>query len=189
MLNEHVWWYLSRASGLVAGVALAGSCVLGVLLATRVLKPLDRPAWLLAVHRHFAMLFVALTAVHLGGLVADGYVHFGWREVVVPMASAWKPGAVAVGIVALYMAAVVQVSSLLMRYIPRAVWRGIHTMSYITFALVVWHAFWAGSDTGKVFFYVGASIVLSISGAAVGVRLLHMRGPQERVPNRGAGAR
>ena len=44
-MNEKVWWYLSRSSGIIALVLLVLSVVWGVLLATRALKPHDRPAW------------------------------------------------------------------------------------------------------------------------------------------------
>ena len=48
-MNEHAFWYLSRASGMVAWVILAITCLWGILLITRMLKPADRPAWLLQV--------------------------------------------------------------------------------------------------------------------------------------------
>ena len=46
-MNEKVWWYLARSSGIVAMTLLVASVVWGVLLATRALRPHDRPAWLL----------------------------------------------------------------------------------------------------------------------------------------------
>lgn len=63
--------HVARASGIVAWVLLLASLVWGVLLATRVLKPLDRPAWLLAMHRWLSGLAVVCTGLHLGGHVAD----------------------------------------------------------------------------------------------------------------------
>ena len=50
-MNPQIWWYLARSGGIVAWVLLVASVVWGVLLATRVLKPHDRPAWLLGMHR------------------------------------------------------------------------------------------------------------------------------------------
>ena len=50
-MNEKIWWYLSRSSGIIALVLLVLSVVWGVLLATRALKPYDRPAWLLDLHK------------------------------------------------------------------------------------------------------------------------------------------
>lgn len=174
-LNEHVWWYLSRASALVAWAALTASCTLGVLLATRVLKPHDRPAWLMALHRHLAAIFVSLTAVHLAGLVADGYVRFGMAELFIPMRSVWKPGAVTVGVVALYAAVAVQGTSLLMRKLPRRLWRAVHLLSYVSFVLVSVHAVWVGSDVRTPLFLVGASAVATTMVLSAVVRMLHLR--------------
>ena len=100
-MNQQIWWYLARASGMVAVVLLVASLVLGVLLSTRALKPVDSPAWLREMHRWVSMLAVVATGTHLAGLVADSYAHFGWREILVPGASSWKPTAVTVGVIAL----------------------------------------------------------------------------------------
>ena len=43
----------------------------------------------------------------------------GPAELFVPLASAWKPGAVAWGVVALYLLLAIEITSLLQRRIPR----------------------------------------------------------------------
>lgn len=167
-MNEQVWWYLARSSGLVAWVLLVGSVVLGVLLSTRALKPLDRPAWLLALHRWMSGLAVAATGLHLAGLVADNYVHFGLVDLLVPFASTWKPEAVAVGVVALYLLALVQITSLLMARLPKRVWRGIHLSSYAMVWLVTVHAGLAGTDVGNRV-YQGVALLLTIAAVTAAV--------------------
>ena len=84
-VDEHFWWYLSRASGMVAWLALSATCLWGILLITRMLKPADRPAWLLDLHRYLGLLAVVFTVVHLLGLVADNFVHFGFKELFIPI--------------------------------------------------------------------------------------------------------
>ena len=93
-MNPQTWWYMSRASGMVAWMVLGTTCLWGVLLTTRMLKPADRPAWLLDLHRWLAALAIVTTGMHLASLVADNYTYFGWRELFVPQASTWKTGAV-----------------------------------------------------------------------------------------------
>jgi DMSO/TMAO reductase YedYZ heme-binding membrane subunit len=167
-MNEQAWWYLSRASGLVAWALLIGSLVLGVLLATRALKPLDRPAWLLAMHRWFSGLAVTATVVHLLALVFDGYVQFGAKEIFVPMASTWQPGAVAVGVVAMYVMALVQVTSLMMKRLPKRLWRGVHMTSYLLVWTATVHAGMAGTDaTNRV--YQAVALVLTIAAVSATV--------------------
>ena len=57
-VNEQIWWYLARSAGMAAAVLMVGALVLGVLAATRALKEIDRPAWLVALHRWFSVLTV-----------------------------------------------------------------------------------------------------------------------------------
>ena len=84
-----LWWYVARASGIVAWVMLAIAVIWGILVATRILGRKPRPAWVLDLHRWLGGLSVTFTGVHLVGLVADDYVEFGMRELFVPFASEW----------------------------------------------------------------------------------------------------
>ena len=183
-MNPQIWWYLARSGGIVAWVLLVASVVWGVLLATRVLKPHDRPAWLLGMHRWLSSLAVTCTGLHLVALVADSYVHFGWSELFVPGASAWRTTAVAVGVVAFWLMALVHVSSLLMRRLPRRAWRGIHYASYAVVWLVSIHAGLAGTDaTNRLYQFVALLLSIAAVTAAM-VRVLTPR--RSRRPGAGA---
>lgn len=171
-MSEQIWWYLARASGMVAVVLLVASLVLGVLLSTRALKPVDSPAWLREMHRWVSMLAVVATGTHLAGLVADSYAHFGWREILVPGASSWKPTAVTVGVIALYLLALVWVSSLFMKRLPRRLWRGIHSLSYALVWTAVVHAGLAGTDVSNRVYQVVALVLTVIATTAAVVRVL-----------------
>jgi predicted ferric reductase len=171
-MNPQLWWYLSRASGIVAYVLLVAGVIWGVLLSTRALKPLDRPAWLLAVHRFLAALAVVCTGLHLGALVADGYVHFAWKEILVPGASAWRTSAVAVGVVALYLFAAVELTSLMMRKLPKRLWRAIHMSSYALVWTISVHAAMAGSDVSNVAYQAMALLLTVAATTAAVLRVL-----------------
>lgn len=170
-MNEQIWWYLARSSGLVAWVLLVGSLVLGALLATRALKPLDRPAWLLAMHRWTSGLAVVSTVVHLAALVADSYVEFTLVDLAVPFASTWKTEAVAVGVVATYLLVAVMVTSWMMSRLPKGVWRGVHLTSYAMVWLVTVHAGMAGTDASK---RVYQAVALMLTIAAVTAAILRI---------------
>ena len=185
-MNPQTWWYLSRASGIVAMVLLAASLVLGVLLATRVLKPLDRPAWLLALHRWVSALAVVGTVVHLMALVADNYVHFGWKELLVPGASTWQPGAVTVGIVAFYLLVLVQVTSLMMKRLPKRLWRGVHLCSYAMLWAAVVHGAMAGTDASNQVYQFVALLLSIVATSAALVRVLVGRNATRRTRSTGA---
>ncbi|WP_162941735.1 ferric reductase-like transmembrane domain-containing protein [Desertimonas flava] len=171
-MNEQVWWYLARAAGVMTLVLLVAALVLGVLLATRAMKPHDRPAWLLAMHRWLSSLVVVGTAIHVLALVADDFVHFGPIEVLVPMASTWRPVAVTFGVVAMWILVVVHVSSLLMKRLPKRLWRRLHSLSAVLVWCAVVHGALAGTDAGSPVYQAVAWLLVSTAVAAGLIRAL-----------------
>lgn len=178
-MSEQIWWYMSRSTGIIAAILLLGSLVLGMLMSTRLLRSVDRPAWLLAMHRWTSALAVLATTGHVAALVADSYVDFGPREIFVPFASEWKSTAVALGVVSMYLLAIVQVTSLLMKKMPRRVWRAIHMASYGSAWFALIHAGMAGTDTSNRAYRI-VSLVVIITATSVAV--VRVSGSAKRTP-------
>lgn len=145
-MNEKLWWYIARSTGIVSWLLVTAAVIWGLLLTTRLLGGRPAPKWLLDLHRFLGGLAVIFTALHLTGLVADTYTDFGLSDILVPFASAWKPIPVALGVVALYLLVAVEVTSLAMKRIPRRWWRGVHLTSFGLFWLATIHGITAGSD-------------------------------------------
>jgi predicted ferric reductase len=156
---EHLAWYVSRSTGIVGWGLLVASMLWGLLHATRLLGRRARPWWMLGVHRFLGALAVAFVIVHVLALIADGYTSFGIVDVLVPLASEWKPIPVALGVVGFYVLLAVELTSLAQRHLPRAVWRQVHLASYGVFAFATLHALAAGTDVRD----------LLVGGLALGV--------------------
>jgi DMSO/TMAO reductase YedYZ heme-binding membrane subunit len=156
------WWIVTRASGLIAWALLTLSLIWGMLLATRVLKPRDKPAWLLDLHRWLGALTAGFVALHIAALLADTYVTFSWSDMLIPFASSYKTVGVGLGVIAVYLLVAVQVSSMLMRRIPTRWWRRIHLSSYLLVLITSWHAVLSGTDIGRGVYAV-AAIALTVS--------------------------
>lgn len=171
-MNPQTWWYLTRASGIVAWLMLTASVLWGVALSTRAFPRSRRPAWLRDLHRWLGALTIALVVLHVAALVGDSYVHFGVADVVVPMASSWRPAAVALGIVSAWLLATVQVTSLVMGRLPRGVWHAIHLASYVTFWLTALHGALAGSDRSNLLYQVTGGVAIVAVAAASTYRAL-----------------
>jgi DMSO/TMAO reductase YedYZ heme-binding membrane subunit len=169
-VHPQLWWWVSRSTGMVAGVLLVASLVWGVLVSTRALKPIDRPAWLLDMHRWFSALACVLIVVHLIALVADNFVHFSWAELFVPGASPWKTMPVALGVVAFWLIVVVQGTSLLQRRMPRDLWKFIHYFAYLAVWLTSLHGALAGTDAGNVVYRWVAMVLTFVAVAAAATR-------------------
>lgn len=183
-MNAHVWWYVARASGIVAWLMLTVSVIWGVVLSTKAFPRRRRAAWLLDLHRWLGGLTVSFVAIHLAALVADSYTHFGVADLTVPLASDWKPVAVAVGVVAAWLLVAVELTSLAMRRLPRRVWRGVHLTSYAVFWLTSIHAALAGSDRARMLYQVTAGTSVIVVAWATLYRLAKPRVAPQPEPDR-----
>ena len=161
-MNPQIWWYIARASGIIAWLFITASVLGGIVLSTKLFPAHRRPAWLLDLHRGLGALSVLFLLTHVGALVADNYVHFDIVDILVPFASEWKTWQVALGVLAFWGVALVEFSSLAMKRVPKKLWRGIHFTSYLTFLLTSFHGTFAGTDaTNKM--YVATTIVTTVA--------------------------
>lgn len=151
-MNEQVWWFVARSGGIVAWALVTLSVCWGLMLSTKAAAKATQPKQLLDLHRFLGGLSVIFTAVHIVGLVADSYVHFGWLEILVPWASDWKPTATAWGVIAFYLLLTIELTSLAMKRLPKPVWRQIHRMSFGLYVFATVHGIQAGSDTANVWY-------------------------------------
>jgi DMSO/TMAO reductase YedYZ heme-binding membrane subunit len=158
---------------------VTASILWGLTLSSRLIRRRGVPAWLLDLHRYLGTLSIVFTVVHLLGLVADNYVHFGWSELFVPMSSPWQPGNVAWGIAAFYVLVAIQITSWLMRRMPRRLWHSIHLTSVVLFITATIHGFRAGADRGNRLVEWGAFACITLVIAVAIFRLLTLK-PRRR---------
>ncbi|MCP3991095.1 MAG: hypothetical protein GY724_18615 [Actinomycetia bacterium] len=150
--NEQVWWFVARSSGIAAWVLVTLSVCWGLMLSTKAAAKATQPSQILDLHRFFGGLSVAFTAIHILGLVMDSYVYFSWFEVLVPFKSQWQPREVAWGVFAFYLLLALEITSLMMKKLPKPLWRHIHRTSLALYVLATYHGITAGSDTGNVWY-------------------------------------
>ena len=185
-MSEQLWWYTARSGGILAWVLLSAATLWGLALSTRIPGPRPRPNWMLDLHRFLAALAVVFTAVHVVALVADSYVHIGFTEILVPLTGDYRPGAVAWGVVGLYLLAAVEITSLLRRRISRRAWRWTHSLSFLLFGFATVHGLAAGTDAGNSALRIAMLVVtLGVIGLTVASveHHLHKRG-RHRTPIR-----
>ena len=171
-LPDQIWWYVARSGGIVALLLAGRAVVWGLALSTRITRGTPPPSWLLALHRRLGGLAVAFTGVHVGGLLLDDYVDFGPTDVLVPLASEWRPGPVAWGIVSAYLLVAVQISSLLMKRIPRRWWKAIHGSSWVLLWSGLIHGATAGTDAGHPLYIASMATLTVLVILLTGYRIL-----------------
>ena len=129
-MRSQAWWYTARAGGIVAWALASLAVVGGLQLSTRLVRK-PAPGWVLDVHRFLGGLSVAFVGVHLLGLGLDHFIGFGPADFLVPFVSSYKPAAVALGVVAMYLLLAIEITSLAMRRMPRRTWHAVHLTSFV----------------------------------------------------------
>ena len=149
-MTGQFWWFATRATGITAWLLLTASVLWGILIPGRMVN--RKPAWTLSMHRWLAGLTVFFVGAHIWALVADSYVHFDTADVLIPLASDWKPVATALGAVSMWIIAAVQVTSWTMKRLPRRFWKWVHLSSYAAFGLGTLHGTLAGTDASNTLY-------------------------------------
>lgn len=179
-VDEHLFWYLSRASGVVGWVLITVAVIWGVVLSTGILRDRDRPGWVLDLHRMLGGLALAVLVVHVGALMFDPVVPFSVSDALVPFASAWKPWAVAFGIIGFYLLILIELSSFARRKMSLRTWRAIHMSAWAVALLGAVHAGLGGTDVSNRVYRIAALSLIGLTCLAAVLRLLVSRAPASR---------
>jgi predicted ferric reductase len=186
-MNPQLWWYVARAGGLVAYGLLAASTIWGLAVSTRLLGRWPAPGWTLDLHRYLGGLALAFTGIHLVALLLDTYIQFDLVDLLVPFAAGWRPGAVAWGVVAVYLLVAVQATSLARRRLPYRLWRRVHLAAFPLLLVATAHLLAAGSDRAD------PAVLTMVSAAAAAAMFLLLfrllRQPQVSRPTASHGHR
>lgn len=143
---DYGWWLASRAAGVVAMVLISLSVLIGLTMATGVLRRPALKRTLLKAHEHLALAGLVAIAVHGVTLMGDAWMNPGAVGVLVPFALDYRPVFTGLGILAGYLALVLGLSFYVRRRIGGRLWRRMHRATVAVWALGVVHALGAGSD-------------------------------------------
>ena len=149
-------WYVGRAAGTVSLVAFTLAVVLGALgstVSSRAGLGQPRRRFLQQyTHRAAAVVGLGAVAAHIGSLtVLDSQSGVRLRSVVIPMSSAYRPLAVTVGALALWIVVFSAVAGASRGRLAGSVsaarrWRLLHVAAYAGWMLSVGHGLLAGTD-------------------------------------------
>lgn len=170
-MSTNLPWYVARAGGLVAYVLLTVTVLWGTAVAARAFRKRPGLPWINAMHEWLGVLTAAFIGVHLLGLATDSYIGFGLEDLFVPFASSYRPGAVAWGVVSLYLFAVTWASATFRRRLPkriRPLWKRAHLAAYPLFAFTTVHLITAGTDTRDLPVALGVAVAVAAVIAAGG---------------------
>jgi sulfoxide reductase heme-binding subunit YedZ len=150
----HAWWLASRAAGIVALLLVSASVLIGLTMASGLLRKPGLKRSLLAFHEHTALAGLVAIAVHGLTLLGDGWLRPGLAGIAVPFVIGYRTVYVGLGILAGYLAALLGLSFYARRRIGARLWRKLHRATVLVYALGVVHVLGAGTDAGSAWLRV-----------------------------------
>lgn len=180
-------WYLIRAFGFVALLALTASTALGALSTRGGSRPdaIDTRIVRQLAHRSIGVLGLVVLVLHIAISLIDVYVDVPLTAAVLPFVSGYRPVAMAVGVLGLYALIVTVVSGSLRSRLASSRgaatrWRAIHTCAYLGWVLSMAHGVFSGTDTKA---WWGIATYLACGCLVLVVLLSRLVVPARRTPD------
>jgi predicted ferric reductase len=140
------YWYLARATGVVALVLLTASVVLGVLGPLRISAPRWPRFAIDSLHRDVSLLVVALLVLHILMSVLDTFTSISLVNSVIPFTGSYRPLWLGFGALSFDLIVALVITSLVRRRLGYSVWRAVHWFAYLSWPVAVLHGLGTGSD-------------------------------------------
>lgn len=170
---SNLWWYLSRATGIVATLLAVAALVWGLFFSSRNTGERLRPAWWLDLHNWLGGMALVFTGAHLGAAYLDDNAGLSLVQVLVPGTAKTATWAIGWGVIAAYLFALTVFTSWPRKRIPPPWWRVVHLTSLTGTALAGVHAYQAGSDATRLVFQAGLVICAGLCVYATCLRIFH----------------
>ena len=140
-------WMITRSAGIIAYLLLWLATIWDFAVSSKLFDPLLERLFTFDLHEFLSLLALAFTAVHIVILLFDTYEPFSAPPLFIPFISNYRPLWVGLGIIGLYLFALVTVTFYIRKRIGYSTFRMIHYASYALFALVLVHGIFSGADS------------------------------------------
>jgi DMSO/TMAO reductase YedYZ heme-binding membrane subunit len=171
-LGPTAYWYLTRATGVVALVLLTAVVVLGVIGPMRLATNPRWPRFAIdSVHRDLSLLAVAVIVIHVITTVLDGFAPISLVDAIIPFHSAYRPLWLGLGALAFDLIIALVITSLTRRRLGYRAWRLVHWLAYACWPVAVLHGLGTGSDSRQAWALLVTFLCVATVGLAVLARL------------------
>jgi len=169
-------WFANRGTGVVLVALLTLSMALGIVSTVRAGSARWPRFATQALHRNVSLLASAMLIVHFGTAVLDqnAYSDLTWLDVVAPFWGKYAAAhrtALLLGSVAFNLMVAVVITSLVRARLSHRIWRGIHLLTYLSWAAGVLHGVLIGTDAGTVWDVAVTVVSVGVVAASVVVRI------------------
>ncbi|MFQ5575771.1 MAG: hypothetical protein ACE5G8_02150 [Anaerolineae bacterium] len=142
------YWYMSRASALLAYLLIWASTLWGLLLSTKIVKSKLPAPLAFSMHEFLSLLGLGFAAFHAFILLGDRYIGFSLSQILLPFSASFEPGWVGVGTISLYLYGLIILSFYLKKRIGQKAWRSLHYLTFAAYVMTIAHSLPIGTDSG-----------------------------------------
>ncbi len=144
--THQLFWFASRAFGIVAIAMLGISVAVGLAMSGSLSKRPGAKAKLRRFHEASTLVTLGLIVAHGGLLLFDTYLRPGLAGVTLPFAISYRPIFTGLGIIAGWLAAILGLSFYARRRIGARTWRKLHRFTIVVYLLALVHVVGAGTN-------------------------------------------
>jgi len=145
--SVHVWWYITRASGLMAYLLVWLSTLWGFAISSKIFDSFLERAFTYDFHEQLSLLSLGFVIMHVVVLMLDKVQPMSLVEVLIPFVSSYRPFWTGVGIITFYISILVTVTFYIRSWISMKTFRTIHYLSVAAYVGALFHGLFAGTDS------------------------------------------
>lgn len=143
----HIWWYISRAAGLMGYLLFWLSTIWGFAVSSKILDSFLERTFTYDFHEHLSLLSIGFVILHIVVLLFDKYEPLSLLEVLIPFVSAYRPFWVGIGIIGFYLTLLVTITFYIRDRISMRAFRTIHYLSVAAYIVSFAHSIASGTDS------------------------------------------
>jgi hypothetical protein len=173
-----IYWYLSRASGIVSFTILWISMALGLGITNKMARLWPGAPSAFAIHQYTSLLGLAFAVYHGLVLMGDHFVDFSLPRLLVPFSIAYETVWVGLGQLCFYIWLLVVMSFYIRQRIGQKTWRMIHYANFVIYVMAFLHGIRSGTDSDLqwiswYFWLSSATLVLLLAHRIYELSLKH----------------
>lgn len=149
--SVQVWWYVTRAAGLMGYLLVWLSTVTGLAVGSKIFDPMLERMFTYDFHEYLSLLGLGFLFAHVVALMADHYQPFSALQILIPFLSVYRPLWVGIGIITAYLTILVTITFYIRSMISQQTFRKIHVWSLVAYFGATIHGLYAGTDSPLAF--------------------------------------
>lgn len=155
-------WVAERATGITALILLSLSAFLGAVISAGWRSRRFPEVRSVGLHRNISLITMVFVVIHVVAAVADSFVEIPIAAVFIPFVAEYKPLWVGLGTIAFDLLIAVMVTSYLRDRINPRLWRIIHNLTYVLWAIATIHTLGAAYERSLTFITAALGVALVV---------------------------